>query len=37
MMRCGDIEAFDQAAAGLIQLWRGADHGETFETEGGAA
>jgi TetR/AcrR family transcriptional repressor of nem operon len=33
----GDIEAFDQATAGLVQPWRSADHGETFETQGGAA
>jgi TetR/AcrR family transcriptional repressor of nem operon len=33
----GDIAAFDQAAAGLIQPWPGADHGETLEAQGGAA
>jgi TetR/AcrR family transcriptional regulator, transcriptional repressor for nem operon len=33
----GDIEAFDQSAAGLVRAWRRADHGETFETRGGAA
>jgi TetR/AcrR family transcriptional repressor of nem operon len=32
----GHIEAFDQAAAGLFQPWRGVDHRETFETPGDA-
>ena len=32
----GNIEAFDQAAAGLVRTWRGADRGETPETQGGA-
>jgi TetR/AcrR family transcriptional regulator, transcriptional repressor for nem operon len=32
----GNIEAFDQAVAGLVRTWRGADHGETPETQGGA-
>lgn len=30
----GNIEAFDQAAVGLVQAGRGAEHGKTFETQG---